>query len=168
MHINKIGGEYMKKYCKNCNKEISSNKDFCSKSCKDKYNYNNKVELKNCIICNKQFKGKRGQKVCSDKCKLRSQKKYFKICPICHKKFKGRGNSTYCSNTCYRISNDKSKGNIIKECLVCGKLFKNRVGSSIATCGPSCSSKLLDFTKEQILIAAFGTKEISIIKKEII
>jgi len=72
--------------------------------------------IKNCIICNKEYKaGSHAQKTCNN-CKVN-------VCVFCVKdyKIKTRSSSKYCSRECYlkaRFGTGK--------CKLCGKVSKNR------------------------------------------
>ena len=102
----------MKNHCKNCNKFISKNKEYCSDNCKKEFNKKEILEIK-CIICNKIiYKGtskyEQKRKTCSMKCRdiLKKQKKWeIRTCKVCENKFEARKitKKEMCSDECRKI-----------------------------------------------------------------
>lgn len=69
-----LGKEYVKKFCKFCEKEITKNsaKKFCSKECS--YKASRKPD-KICVICSNSFSYNRERKTCSNECSAKLRKK---------------------------------------------------------------------------------------------
>lgn len=144
-------------FCLQCNAPISPNRKYCSDLCKERYRYAHTIKKKKCIVCKKEFEGSIGTKCCSEKCKLKAQKKYKKICPVCGTKFKARGNGIYCSDVCYRTANSTTKGLIIATCDVCHNKFQTLKSNPEATCSDKCSSRLFSTYISNINREIFGT-----------
>lgn len=112
------------KDCIVCGKTFLPNSSvhkLCSDECIQEWNkiyYKNKYQSfkHNCVECDKEFKGTKSAKWCSNECKkqyqhkqklIRAQQrrdlekyKYDGECSYCKKKFKGRKNQKYCSEEC--------------------------------------------------------------------
>ena len=114
----------MKKICKYCGQvyETKSRKSFMckSKECIRQYD-RERLNTENlvCESCGKEFKGKKGQRFCSNSC-ARKEQYYFIKCIVCGKEFKAKSTKTkYCSEEC------KNKETIMTiKCNYCGKEFK--------------------------------------------
>lgn len=147
------------KKCLHCERPISNKKKFCNKKCRDNYHYNkNKVE-KICPTCNKKMITTKNKTFCSLQCSYKNREKTMKICPVCKKRFKGISNRIYCSKKCSDIVNNVKKGIKYSNCVVCGGYFKNFLDESKKTCSKECAGKLIDHTKELILMRAFATTD---------
>lgn len=153
--------------CKVCGVEINPRKIYCSNSCKERYRYENTLISKTCIVCGKEFFGKKGKTVCSSECSVRSQRNTVKTCPVCNKSFDARGNGIYCSNVCYRTANSSTKGLIVTDCEVCGNSYKSLITKPTLTCGDICSSMLFPTYINRINKEVFGTTNTKLIRKEI-
>jgi 5-methylcytosine-specific restriction endonuclease McrA len=121
--------------CKNCKKDflpISGHlgQQFCSKKCGyegrkngkkgKKYPHLQRAEVRNCILCGKEFRAvkdfkNKKQKYCSWGCFTRRSPAIEKKCLTCGKKFKTHyENNIYCSMICrnidyrYRFTGEKS------------------------------------------------------------
>lgn len=150
--------------CLNCGAEIDGKRKYCSSKCKKKYLYANKIVLKTCAICGKEFKGTEGTKCCSPECVLKSQQIYKKICPVCGTTFIARGNGVYCSNSCYRLANNPTKGLFDTTCYVCGETFKTPKDNPKLTCSDECASNIMDVCIKNTLMKVFGTTDVNTIK----
>lgn len=150
--------------CLNCDIELTSNKKYCSNSCKKKYLYKKKLFNKECIICKKTFTGTAGMKCCSDSCSIKAQRLYKKSCPVCGKRFSARGNGVYCSDMCYRTANSKTKGLTIGVCRVCKSPYRFKKDSNSIVCSSECSSNLFSVLIDETLMEIFATTDKKAIK----
>jgi len=118
------------KYCKECNKEITSKygKDFCCSACAARYNNkrrkksvhekeDNAVSKRYCIVCGKELTGKK-IKYCSDECKnekkggkkKRAKNISVKICEQCGKPFETKNPiAKFCSTNCANMHEKEKK-----------------------------------------------------------
>lgn len=143
--------------CKVCGKELSGKSLYCSQKCKERHRYSNTTYTKQCISCGKEFTGKRGSVVCSEKCSLVAQRKHKKTCPVCKSEFDSRGNGVYCSNVCYRLANNRTKGLIIANCEVCNTPFRKLTNSEELTCSHSCKANLFSTYIRRAHLEVFKT-----------
>lgn len=159
------------KVCLHCGCDIQDNKygnkKYCSDSCRKKSYYKHKICDKVCTVCKKPFKGRIGQKVCSDKCSLKAQQNTRKTCPICGKRFNARGNGLYCSDKCYRTANSKTKGLMNTTCRVCGKPFRTKITSPELTCSNECSALLIPTFIDKSLMKIFNTTDRQEIRRRV-
>lgn len=154
------------KRCIHCGKEISSRKKFCDKKCSDNYYYNNNIVDKVCPTCKKTFRSTKNKVFCSVECSSRNRTKLMKLCPVCKRRFRGTRLQIYCSSKCSKIVNANKKGIKASKCIVCGALYKKYDKNNLKTCSPECGSKLVEHTKNFILMRAFITEDISFIKNK--
>lgn len=138
----------IKKACKQCGKEFEvypchKKHSFCSSDCRGKF-YVERFKY-TCIICGNIFhrapsncRGTKG-KYCSKKCHDFGRRIY-RICPQCGiSYYRLNKHPVFCSNRC-RIENIRK--NQTRDCLVCGKSFRNGgAGKSKNTqfCSKSCA-----------------------------
>jgi hypothetical protein len=146
--------------CVFCNEIINSiNKKFCLDECKNKYlNINNTV-IKQCKICNKDFKctkskGK-SQNYCSKECRNKRYEKdrHIQKCKECEKDFSVSNyllnRKKFCSKKCKEKYLDKNN-RIIKKCVICGEEFK--CSKSESEWKETCSKECAKINVEQIKI----------------
>ncbi|GEA17512.1 hypothetical protein E306M_06460 [Moorella sp. E306M] len=122
--------------CQYCGNEFVPSKyaggrqRFCSKKCKDKWDYENpKYPPVVCKYCGKKFIPKEANRTtyCSRECAFAAK---AKKCRTCGKVITG-SQSDYCSDECKEKANNRE----IK-CIVCGKLFRGKTGAKY--CSDEC------------------------------
>lgn len=107
-----MDGDFMKRVCKHCGKELKGKRlSYCNDECRKLYesgdNYNNL-----CKICGMEFIGRRNAKTCSNCKVVRSN------CIYCGKEIVGAKSKKYCSRSC------QNKNATLKKCVNCGKEFR--------------------------------------------
>lgn len=107
---------------------------FCSKKCQAEFFGKNEKQV--CVVCGKEFVGRKNIKHCSPECRLEFCM-VNKICPTCGKKFKTtEKNQTYCSYEC-RPSVPPPAPVTIKTCPVCEEEFETNLPQKIY-CSEAC------------------------------
>ncbi|HEY5576220.1 MAG TPA: HNH endonuclease [Clostridiaceae bacterium] len=136
-----------KKICPSCGLDfetILEKSICCSEKCAALIS-NNKIEIKKCLNCGKEFNGKRGNLYCSSSCKNKyreSVAKYTHKCIFCGKEFKSNAeNRTYCSNKCFLKDITKHKA----ICEHCGKEFVGKNKRPNRFCSRKCFCQHLGF-----------------------
>lgn len=137
-----------KKVCPNCGLEfetINEKQIYCSKKCTALIT-ENKIVIKKCLSCDKEFEGKRNSLYCSTKCEYDYIKiigKYAHVCIKCNKEFKSNDKETkYCSKQCM------TKYNSV--CTKCGKEFTGQKDRANKFCSRKCFYEYLGYENKNI------------------